>query len=125
MDDLIWLDTATKTKAAADAIGSGAMAPNEARKKYYGLGPVKGGDTPYMQQQNYSLSALAERDNDDPFAKPTPAPAAPPPAELPPAPVDDDEPDDDEPAPAAKSAVYGALALALLRKDWSGLTDAP
>ena len=33
IDDLIWLDTATRTKAAADAIGSGAVAPNEARRK--------------------------------------------------------------------------------------------
>lgn len=86
IDDLIWMDTATKTKAAADAIGSGGMAPDEARRKYFGLGPVEGGDTPYMQEQNYSLKALAKRDASDPFAKPTPAPAPPaqPAGELPP-----------------------------------------
>jgi len=115
VDDLIWMDTATKTKAAADSIGSGALSPDEARKKYFGLGSVKGGDTPYMQQQNYSLSALADRDRDQPFAKPTPAPAAVP------AVVDDDEPAD---PPVDKSGVYAALALALLRKDWGGLADA-
>jgi HK97 family phage portal protein len=82
IDDLIWMDTATKTKAAADAIGSGAVSPDEARRKYFGLGPVEGGDTPYMQQQNYSLTALSKRDAEDPFSKPTPAPVAlPPPAE--------------------------------------------
>jgi len=86
IDDLIWMVTATKTKAAAEAIGAGALSPDEARKKWFGLGSVKGGDTPYMQQQNYSLAALAERDADKPFTKP----AAPPPAtaaaaELPPA----------------------------------------
>jgi HK97 family phage portal protein len=80
IDDLIWMDTATKTKAAADAIGSGAMAPDEARRKYFGLGPVTGGHTPYMQQQMFSLEALAQRDASDPFAKPTPAPPSLPPA---------------------------------------------
>ena len=60
IDDLIWMDTATKTKAAADAIGAGAMSPDEARARYFGLGPVEGGDTPYMQQQMFSLKALAQ-----------------------------------------------------------------
>ena len=78
IDDLIWMVTATKTKAASEAIGAGAMSPNEARRKWFGLGPVTGGDTPYMQQQNFSLAALAERDADKPFAKPEPAaPAVP------------------------------------------------
>jgi HK97 family phage portal protein len=84
IDDLIWMDTATKTKAAADAIGSGAMAPDEARRKYFGLGPVTGGHTPYMQEQNYSLEALAQRDANDPFAKPAPAPAPPVANQVPP-----------------------------------------
>jgi HK97 family phage portal protein len=76
IDDLIWMDTATKTKAAADAIGAGAMSPDEARERYFGLPPVEGGDTPYMQQQYFSLKALAQRDSADPFSKPTPAPMA-------------------------------------------------
>jgi HK97 family phage portal protein len=87
VDALIWMDTPTRTKAASDAIGSGAMTPNEARQKYFGLGPVVGGDTPYLQQQYFSLRALAERDKSDPFAKPTPAP---------PADVVEDDPDDTE-----------------------------
>jgi len=103
VDDLIWMDTATKTKAAADAIGSGAMSPNEARRKYFGLGSVKGGETPYLQQQNYSLSALDDRDAAGP-----PAPVPPAAGEL--ATVK---------APAALEA--GALALALLRKDWGSI----
>src|SRR5688572_29060676 len=32
VDDLIWMDSATRNKAAADGIGSGALSPNEARK---------------------------------------------------------------------------------------------
>jgi HK97 family phage portal protein len=75
VDDLIWMDTATRTKAAADSISGGSLSPNEARRKYHGVGPVKGGESPYLQQQNYSLAALAERDANDPFAKPAPAPA--------------------------------------------------
>lgn len=84
-DALIWMETLTKTKAAADAIGAGAMTPNEARFKYFGLGPVPGGDTPYMQQQMFSLAALAERDAAQPFAKP-----APPPPALPAEPTEED-----------------------------------
>lgn len=86
IDDLIWMDTATKTKAAGDAIASGGMSPDEARKRYFGLGPVTGGDTPYMQQQMFSLAALAERDSQQPFAKPTPPTTPPPATALAPAP---------------------------------------
>ncbi len=74
LDDLIWMDTATKTKAAHDAIVAGAMSPNEARLKYFGLGPVPGGDSPYLQQQYYSLEALAMRD----LSVPVPPPPTPP-----------------------------------------------
>jgi HK97 family phage portal protein len=77
IDDLIWMDTATRTKAASDAVGSGTMTPNEARLKYFGLGPVVGGDTPYLQQQYYSLRALAARDAADPFAPPALPPPGP------------------------------------------------
>ena len=63
LDDLIRMDTPTRVKAASDSIGSGAVSPNEARKKYFGLGPVSGGATPYMQQQNFSLEALSARDD--------------------------------------------------------------
>jgi HK97 family phage portal protein len=75
IDALIWMDTATKTQAARDAIGSGAMAPNEARSKYFGLGPVTGGDTPYLQAQYQSLEAAAERDALGPPPAPVKAPA--------------------------------------------------
>jgi HK97 family phage portal protein len=107
IDELIWMDTATKSKAAHEGIGAGALAPDEARKKYYGIGPVPGGDTPYLQQQMYSLAALAKRDADDPFAKPTPPP--PPPEEE-----EEEEKDDLEPDEIEQH--IGALLL----KAWSG-----
>jgi HK97 family phage portal protein len=91
IDDLIWMDTSSRTKAATDAVVGGVLSPNEARAKYFGLGAVAGGDTPYLQQQMFSMAALAERDANDPFLKPT-APAAP--AQTTPEP----EPDPDEEA---------------------------
>jgi HK97 family phage portal protein len=95
-DDLIWLDAEAKSKAAQDGIGSGGMSPNEARQRYYGLGPVKGGDSPMVQQQYYSLAALAERDADKPFAKPAPAPA----------PEMDEDEDDNEMMAASFAALH-------------------
>lgn len=62
LDELLRMDTASRVKAAADAVGSGVVSPNEARKQYHGLGPVAGGGTPYMQQQNWPLQQLAQRE---------------------------------------------------------------
>jgi HK97 family phage portal protein len=76
IDDLLWMDTATRTKAATDAVSGGVLSPNEARFKYFGLGKVAGGDTPYMQQQMFSLEALSERDSINPFSQPAAPPAA-------------------------------------------------
>ena len=76
IDDLIWMDTANADRGGAAGRRSGALSPDEAREKYFGLGAVPGGDTPYLQQQMFSLRALAERDADAPFSKPAPAPAA-------------------------------------------------
>jgi phage portal protein BeeE len=78
LDDLMRMDTATLVRTASESL-KGGMSPNEARRKFFGLGPVTGGDSPYLQQQNFSLEALAKRDaQDDPFASKsssTPAPA--------------------------------------------------
>jgi HK97 family phage portal protein len=104
VDDLIWMDTPTRTKAAHESIGSGGMSPDEARRKYFALGAVKGGDTPYLQQQYFSLAALAERDAADPFAKPTPAPIAPP--------------------DAGDADLLDRAAALLLKKDWSQFSRA-
>ena len=73
LPDLILMDAATRTKAAHDAINAGALSPNEARRLYFGLGPVPGGASPYLQQQYYSLDALNARD--DPADPPTARPA--------------------------------------------------
>lgn len=75
LDDLLRMDEATLTTALKDQVGSGIAKPNEARRRL-NYGPVKGGDTPYLQQQQFSLAALDERDQDKPFSKPTSPPAA-------------------------------------------------
>ena len=56
-------------------VKGGLWTPNEARSRV-DAAPLAGGDTVYLQQQYYSLKALAERDANAPFAKPPP-PAVP------------------------------------------------
>jgi len=72
LDGLLRMDSATHIEVLSKAVGSAIMAPDEARQKR-NLPPVKGGATPYLQQQNYSLEALAKRDaGEDPFGKAQP-----------------------------------------------------
>jgi HK97 family phage portal protein len=98
LDGLLRMDTATQVKTLNDAVGGGWLSPNEARAKR-GMRAVPGGDTPYLQVQNYSLAALAKRDSsEDPFAKPAPT-AAPAPA-----------PTDPATDPTAQAAADGAAA---------------
>ncbi|AJX78533.1 phage portal protein, HK97 family [Burkholderia pseudomallei MSHR733] len=66
---LLRMDPAARYDAHSKAVGGGWMAPNEARAAE-NMPPVPGGDTPYLQQQNYSLDALAKRDK-----KPAPSSA--------------------------------------------------
>ena len=71
LDDLLRMDTSTRAKVASDGVGAGVLSPNDARQRYFNLGPVTGGGTPYLQQQNFSLEALAKRDAlDNPFGTP-------------------------------------------------------
>ncbi|MDR5772898.1 phage portal protein, partial [Caballeronia sp. LZ002] len=59
--DLLRMDPVARYDAHSKAVGGGWMMPNEARAAE-NLPPVAGGDTPYLQQQNFALSALAARD---------------------------------------------------------------
>ena len=65
LDDLLRMDTATQVKTIAEGVRGAIYAPNEGRRKL-GLKPVEGGDTPYLQHQDYSLAALARRDEAGP-----------------------------------------------------------
>lgn len=72
LDGLLRMDTVSQIASLKDSIQAGILAPNEARAKL-GYEAVDGGDSPMVQQQYYSLAALAQRDQNDPFAKPAPA----------------------------------------------------
>lgn len=94
-ETLLRMDSTTQMQVIRDAVGAGVMSPNEGRARL-DLKPVPGGKNPYLQQQNYSLEALAKRDaQDDPF-KPATPPAPPPQQDEPPPPADDEEQDLDE-----------------------------
>ncbi len=66
--NLLRMDGMTLATKLKEEVGAGIRAPNEARRTL-NLPSVDGGDTPYLQQQNFSLSALNRRDaREDPFA---------------------------------------------------------
>jgi len=68
-DDLLRMDTATLVDSEAKAVGAGIKKLNESRARL-NLGPMQGGGTAYLQQQNYSVAALDRRDrSEDPFAR--------------------------------------------------------
>lgn len=70
--DLLRMDQTTLAKQTAELVKAAVMSPNEARRRF-NLGPVTGGNLPYLQQQNYSLEDLAKRsESGDPFATATP-----------------------------------------------------
>lgn len=75
LKSLIRMDSTSKIDYLTKATHGGIISPNEARAEL-GLLPVTGGESPLMQQQNYSLDALAKRDaKDDPFSKNVPTPS--------------------------------------------------
>lgn len=79
VDLLLRMDTESQMKAIHEGILAGVLKPDDGRLKL-GYGPVPGGDTPYLQKQNYSLAALAKRDAlDDPFNEGSAATPQPPP----------------------------------------------
>lgn len=78
LDDLLRMDTATLIASEKDAAGIKKV--NESRKRL-NLPPVAGGDTVYIQQQNYSIEALNRRDEapaPSDHQPPTPEPPTPP-----------------------------------------------
>lgn len=72
LEALMRMDVGLQMTTAADGVKAGIYSPNEARQKF-NLPPVKGGETPYLQQQNFSLAALDERDKNSPLVNATPA----------------------------------------------------
>jgi HK97 family phage portal protein len=107
-DNLLRMDSTSLVNVVKEAVGAGVMSPNEGRAKL-DLKPVTGGDSPFLQQQNYSLEALAKRDAQaDPFAPATPPapPAAPQPAAR-------DKPAEPAPKPTPAKNIAAQFTLAL------------
>jgi HK97 family phage portal protein len=114
LDALLRMDTTARYDAYAKGLGSGWMSPNEARVRE-NYEPVAGGDTPYLQQQNWSLAQLDKRDIN---AAPAAGGAGPPNKPI--------TPTIETPAPAAGSDVTvpspdaatsaASLAIALISK---------
>jgi len=97
---LLRMDQTAHMKMLGEGVKNGVMTPNEARKER-NLRPVEGGNTIYMQEQNFSLEALAKRDaKEDPFGS-----AAPPAPAVTPEPADD-APDDEAGAAKAMTAQF-------------------
>jgi len=72
LDGLLRMDSTALMTVIKDGVSAGVFSPDEGRRRF-DLPPVPGGGTPYLQQQNYSLAALAKRDaQDDPFGTATP-----------------------------------------------------
>lgn len=75
LDALLRMDASSQMDYLDKGVKGAIMSPNEARAKI-GLAAVPGGESPMIQQQNFSLAAIAKRDSSpDPFAKaPAPTP---------------------------------------------------
>jgi phage portal protein BeeE len=111
LDDLLRMDSATLIDVQAKGVGAGLVAPNEGRRKL-GLPPVKGGETPYLQQQNYSLAALDARDRAMPAPSSVGAGQAPP-ASVPVEPAA--KPSNEEPEGDVDGVIEEALFLMTLK----------
>ena len=84
---LMRMDPTSRADANQKGISAGFLAPNEARASD-GRAPVKGGETPYLQQQYWPIGDLTGR----PVPGTEPAPAAPAPADdEPPEPSDEEK----------------------------------
>jgi HK97 family phage portal protein len=78
LDGLLRMDSLTQMDVLSKGVGGTILSPNEARQRL-NRRPKRGGDSLFIQQQNYSVEAIAKRDEKpDPFkaASPPPAPAA-------------------------------------------------
>jgi HK97 family phage portal protein len=61
VDNLLRMDSQTMMETIKAGVGAGVLKPNEGRLKL-NYKPVAGGDTPYMQEQNWPLRLLSQRE---------------------------------------------------------------
>lgn len=104
-ESLLRMDPKTRAETIEVLMRAGTLSPNEARRRE-NYAPVEGGNSPMIQQQNYSLAALAKRDaQDDPFGTAKPPAAAP--ADKPP--EDPEDPEDSADQAAAEEEAKGLI----------------
>jgi HK97 family phage portal protein len=105
---LMQMDTATQMETLTKGVRGGVLTPNEARAER-GIGPLTGGDTIYLQHQDYPIEALYDRDLPDPNPQPpTTAPAAEP------------EPDEDDDEDERRAALALTVEFALTELIMAG-----
>lgn len=109
-DGLVRMDRKKRMEASQIGVRGGFLSPNEARR-LESLEPVEGGETPYMQHQDYPLAALADREV-PPVTGAAPAPAASPEPEEPEEPEDDEDEGDEEEARALLALISKGLECA-------------
>ena len=61
LDGLLRMDTTALTTALSTGVRAGLIAPNEGRRRL-SLPPVEGGNTPFLQHQDYPINLLANRE---------------------------------------------------------------
>ena len=75
LEPLLRMNPERMATVESTLVGAGIKSPNEARRRF-NLPAVEGGDSPFLQQQNFSIEALSRRDaGPDPFGTGTAAPA--------------------------------------------------
>lgn len=103
--DLVRMDSQGQATYVQTLVGAGVMTPNEGRK-LIGYGPVPGGEQPFIQEQNWPLNVLTQRD---------------PPSKEPPVTdngnEDDGPPDDEEVEPDAEKMALQVLNLWRTKAD--------
>jgi HK97 family phage portal protein len=109
LDGLMRMDTTSLYASVSAGIAGGWMSPNEARAKV-NLRPVDGGDSPFLQQQNYAIEDLAKLRSLEFEAMENPPEPPPPPMIEAPDTEDDDEPDEEEVTRALIERIKKGLA---------------
>lgn len=76
IDDLLRMDSATQMAFVSKGIEKAVFSPNEGRRRF-NMPPVKGGEKPLLQQQNWPIDVLADRPPPTNPAAKAPAPNVP------------------------------------------------
>jgi HK97 family phage portal protein len=114
LDTLLRMELDVRMAAYKEAISSGVMTINEARKREQ-LPPKEGGDEPLVQMQYIPLSRVGEQLDKGMTMRDT---APPPDPDAPP----EDEPPEDEPEPGVQTET-DAEKSARLTREWQPMAD--